>query len=161
MQDWKLRHMSGPNLSPDSVTHSPLKQRGLPIQDVAHAECDPPKWLTVSPHRLRETGNCAARTASKAPLTHSALKQQGPSIQPRLPFVSARAAVVTPGATGCWRFLMSHFYSGDKVSYPRWLKRPWGAVEWQPRDARQTHRDTLATGRGGGTEGRNEGVKNI
>lgn len=74
--------MSGSDISPDSLTHSPLKQQGLPIQDVAHAECDPPKWLTVSPQRLCEPGNCAAHTTSKALLTHGALKQQGPSIQP-------------------------------------------------------------------------------
>lgn len=74
--------MSGPNISPDSLTHSPLKQQELPIQDVTHAECDLPKWLTVSPQRLCETGNRAARTTSKALLTHGALKQQGPSIQP-------------------------------------------------------------------------------
>lgn len=148
--DCKLWHMSGPNVSPDSLTHSPRKQQGLPIQDVAHAECDPPKWLTVSPQRLCETGNCAARTASQSLANPRCSKTAGPVYSDRLPFVSARAAVVTPGATGRWRFLMSHFYSGDKVSYPRRLKRPWGALEWQLWDARQTHRDTLATERGGG-----------
>lgn len=86
-------------------------------------------------------------------------KTAGPVYSARLPFVSARAAVVTPGTTGCRRFLMSHFYSGDKVSYPRRLKRPWGALEWQLWDARQTHRDTLATGRGGGTRHRQRGKK--
>lgn len=74
--------MSGSNMSPDSLTHSPLKQQGLPIQDVAHAECDPPKWLTDSPQCLCETGNCATGATSKALLTHGALKQQDPSIQP-------------------------------------------------------------------------------
>lgn len=77
-------------------------------------------------------------------------KTAGPIYSARLPFVSERAAVVTPGTTGRRRFLMSHFYSGDKVSYPRRLKRPRGALEWQLWDARQTHRDTLATERGGG-----------
>lgn len=71
-------------------------------------------------------------------------KTAGPVYSARLPFVSVRAAVVTPGATGCQRFLMSHFYSGDKVSYPRRLKRPWGALEWQLWDARQTHGEVLA-----------------
>lgn len=79
--DRKQWHMSGLNISPGSLTHSPLKQQGLPIQDVTHAECDLPKWLTVSPRRQCERGNCAARTTSKALLTHSALKQQGPPIQ--------------------------------------------------------------------------------
>lgn len=83
-------------------------------------------------------------------------KTAGPVYSAGLPFVSARAAAVTPGTTGRQRFLMSHFYSGDKVSYPRRLKRPRGALEWQPWDARQTHRDTLATERGGG--GGEEGV---
>lgn len=69
---------SGPDIKPGLSR----PQQALPIQDVAHAECDPPKWLTVSPQGLCETGNCAARKASKAMLTHGALKQQGPSIQP-------------------------------------------------------------------------------
>lgn len=120
-----------PEISPDTLTRSPLKQQGLPIQDVVHAERDPPKWLTVSPQCLCETGNCAARTASQSLANPRCSKTAGPVYSARLSFVSARAAVVTPGATGCQRFLMSHFYSGDKVSYPRRLKRPRGAVEWQ------------------------------
>lgn len=76
-------------------------------------------------------------------------KTAGPVYSAGLPFVSARAAVVTPGTTGCRRFLMSHFYSGDKVSYPWRLKRPWGAQEWQLRDARQTHRYTSYRDGGG------------
>lgn len=86
-------------------------------------------------------------------------KTAGPVYSARLPFVSARAAVVTPGTMGCRRFLMSHFYSGDKVSYPRRLKRPREALEWQLWDARQTHRDTPATGKGGGTRHRRRGKK--
>jgi len=78
-------------------------------------------------------------------------KTAGPVYSARLPFVSAWAAVVTPGATGRRRFLMSHFYSGDKVSYPQRLKRPRGALEWQLWEARQTHRDAPAKRRGGGT----------
>lgn len=68
--------MSGSNISSGSLSHSPLKQQGLPIQDVEHAECDPPKWLTVSSQCLCEMGNCAAHAASKATLTYAALKQQ-------------------------------------------------------------------------------------
>lgn len=81
-------------------------------------------------------------------------KTAGPVYSAQLPFVSVQAAVVTSGTMGCRRFLMSHFYSGDKVSYPWRLKRPWEALEWQLWDARQTHRDTLATGKGGDTRHR-------
>lgn len=56
--------------------------QGCPIQDVELAEPDPPKWLTVSPHCVRGMGNCGAHAGSKASVTHSALKQQGLSIQP-------------------------------------------------------------------------------
>lgn len=66
-------------------------------------------------------------------------KTAGPVYSARLPFVLVRAAVITPGATGRRRFLMSHFYSGDKVSYPQRLKRPLGALEWQLWDARDRH----------------------
>ena len=83
----------------------------------------------------------------QSPANPRCSKTAGPVYSAQLPFVSVRAAVVTPGTTGRRRFLMSHFYSGDKVSYPWRLKRPWGALEWQLCDARQTQRDT--GGRGG------------
>lgn len=66
----------------------------------------------------------------------------GPVHSAWLAFVSAWAAVVTPSTTGCRCFLMSHFYSDDKVSYPRRLKRPRAALEWHLWDARQTRRYT-------------------
>lgn len=88
--------MFGSIISSDSLTHSPLKQRELPIQDVAHAECDPPKWLTDSPQCLCEMGNCATGTTSKALLTHGALKQQDPSIQPDSLLCQRRLLLLPP-----------------------------------------------------------------
>lgn len=144
----KAKHMPASIKSPNSLTRSPLNQQGLPIQDVVHAGCDPPKWLTVSPQHQCKAGKLCLwyRLQSLANIRCS--KTAGPVYSARLPFVWARAAVITPGTTGRQRFLMTHFYSGDKVSYPRRLKRPWGAVEWQLWDARQSHGDTQATGEG-------------
>lgn len=141
--------MSDFHTSQDSLNHTPLKQQGCPIQDVELAERDPPKWLTVSPQCLRGMRNCGAHAGSKASLTHGTLKQQGPSIQPGTLLCQCGLLSLPPARWGRRYFLMSHFYSGDKVSYPRRLKRPRRALEWQLWDARQTQSDAAATRKGG------------
>lgn len=95
-------------------------------------------------------GNCATCTSLQSLANPRSSKTAGPVYSARLPFVSARAAVDTPSTAGCRRFLMSHFYSGDKVSYPRRLKRPREAVERQLRDERQTRGDAASCGGGAG-----------
>lgn len=149
--------MSGPQLKPRLSNLQSSQTAGA-----AHSGCSTRRvWSSKMADSFTTTSKqegklcCSYRLQSLANPQWS--KTAGPIYSAVLPFVSAWAAVVIPGAMGRRRFLMSHFYSGDKVSYPWRLKRPWGALEWQLWDARQTNRDSPATWRGGGR--RYKGVK--
>lgn len=117
----RFRHKTG-------QTSGPLNQREVCIHDVAHAECDPPKWLTEWTQHLMPAGKPRRSCSVQSRVNPRCTKTAGPIYSDQLPFCVVVspffAAAATPGATGCPCFLMCFFNSGDKVSYPRWLKRP-------------------------------------
>lgn len=140
--DCKTWHMSGPQLKPGLSNPQSSQTAGD-----AHSGCSA-CWVWSS--KMADSFTTTSKREGKLCCSHrlqslanpQPSETAGPIYSALLPFVSARAAVVIPGAMGRRRFLMSHFYSGNKVSYPWRLKRPRGALEWQLWDARQTRRFT-------------------